>query len=88
MDTAYFSAPDVKELMRKNEDLAPAFVDGILDAMPETATLIDGCEHSYWSLSDRSDFHIMYTKLRSVCSQLGNLRGQPFGNGNSGGALY
>ena len=70
MDTAYFSAPDVKALMRKNEDLAPAFVDGILDVMPETATLIDGCEHSYWSLSSRADFHVMYTKLRSVCSQL------------------
>ena len=66
----YFTAPDVRALMRRREDLTPAFVDGILDAMPETARFIDGCEHSYWSSATRGDFHAMYAKLRTVCPQL------------------
>ena len=70
MHTDYFTTPDVREMMRKSQDLTPAFIDGILDAMPETARFIDGDEGSYWALSERRDFHSVYVKQRSVCPKL------------------
>ena len=70
MRTAYFTTPDVRAMMRDSHDLTPAFIDGILDAMPETARFIDGDEGSYWALSGRRDFHSVYVKQRSVCPQL------------------
>ena len=68
--TDYFTSPDVRALMRKREDLTPAFIDGILDVMPETARFIDGDEGSYWASAERRDFHSIYVKQRSVCPQL------------------
>lgn len=51
-----FGIGDLAENARENGDLWPAFVDGILDVMPPTARLIDGCEHSYRYESSRGDF--------------------------------
>jgi|GEM_PF-5882421 len=38
---------DVVATARENGDLWPAFLDGILDALPPTATMIEGNENSY-----------------------------------------
>ena len=70
MHTDYFTTSDVRTMMRKREDLTPAFIDGILDAMPETVQFIDGDEGSYWASAERRDFHSIYVKQRSVCPQL------------------
>ncbi len=51
-----FGADDPARDARENGVLWPAFVDGILDVMPPTARIIDGCEHSYRYESFRGDF--------------------------------
>ena len=44
-ETCYRDALDPVGLMRDRGDLYPAFFNGILDAMPPTAKLVDGAEH-------------------------------------------
>ncbi len=66
----YFNAPDVRALAKSNGDLWPAFLNGILDVMPDTALLIDGDEHCYRAESRQRDFHYSYAKQRSVCPEL------------------
>ena len=66
----YFNAPDVRAMAKGNGDLWPAFLNGILDVMPETARLIDGDEHCYRAESRQRDFHYSYAKQRTVCPQL------------------
>ena len=51
-----FGMGDLAVAARETGDLWPAFVDGILDVMPPTARLIDGCEHAYRYESARGDF--------------------------------
>ena len=57
---------------RDEGSLWPAFVDGILDAMPPTAHIIDGCEHSYRYESSRGDFlragNVMRRRLPALLS--------------------
>ena len=43
---------------RERQDLWPAFVNGILDVLPSTATLIDGNEHAYRFSSAKNDFAV------------------------------
>jgi hypothetical protein len=56
MNLEAFGADDPARDARENGVLWPAFVDGILDVMPPTARIIDGCEHSYRYESFRGDF--------------------------------
>ena len=56
MDHSYQGSDDPARDARYRGDLWPAFVDGILDAMPPTARIVDGCEHSYRYESSRGDF--------------------------------
>ena len=56
-DPAYRGEGDVLMMMRRREDLWPAFVNGILDVLPPTACLIDGDEHAYRYEATDLDFH-------------------------------
>ena len=47
---------DVAALVRNAEWLLPAFLDGMMDAMPPMARLVDGDEHSYRYESANNDY--------------------------------
>jgi len=47
LTTDYFAAPDPIAAARANNDLWPAFVNGLLDVIPPTARMVDGNEHAY-----------------------------------------
>ncbi|KAA5542723.1 hypothetical protein FYK55_14455 [Roseiconus nitratireducens] len=49
--------------------LLPAFVDGWLDVIPKTMTIIDGCENGYWFQS-RDDFFSHAAAVRDGGEQL------------------
>lgn len=57
LDRDYFNTQNPQALMASKRDLWPAFVDGILDVLPPTATLIDGDEHSYSYEARLRGFH-------------------------------
>ena len=65
-----FGMGDLCADARENGDLWPAFVNGILDAMPPEASLIDGCEHSYRYESERGDFFRAGDAIRRKLSAL------------------
>ncbi len=69
-NTEYLTSPDPATLVRQNGDLAPAFFDGILDVMPETARLINGDEHTYRAEAVKRDFHNSYVNQRTICPKL------------------
>ena len=69
-DTEYLTSPDPIALAKQNGDLQPAFIDGILDVMPETARLINGDEHTYRAEAIKRDFHNSYVNQRTVCPLL------------------
>ena len=54
-ETCYRDSLDPVGLMRDRGDLYPAFFNGILDAMPPTAKLVDGAEH-YRLRAEKADF--------------------------------
>ena len=51
-------AQDACVVTHERQDLWPAFVNGILDVLPPTATLIDGNEHAYRFSSEKNDFAV------------------------------
>ena len=69
-ETEYLTSPDPVALARQNGDLSPAFFDGILDVMPETARLINGDEHTYRAEAVKRDFHNSYVNQRTICPRL------------------
>ena len=52
------STKDISAVARVKQDLWPQFVNGILDVLPPTATLIDGNEHAYRFSSAKNDFAV------------------------------
>lgn len=66
----YFEGNDPRAVAESRKDLWPSFVDGILDVMPETARLIDGDEHSYWSDYRTRDFHVSAAWQRMLAPKL------------------
>ena len=60
----YFVTRDPAALMRQKGDLWPAFVAGILDAMPPTGRLIDGDEHGYRHEHSLNEFHVASANVR------------------------
>jgi len=57
-DTAYARDPDPVAYMEEKRDLWPSFVNGILDALPPTAKLVDGNESfGYLAKASRHDFY-------------------------------
>lgn len=53
----YFNCKDPVVEKRRIGDLWPAFVDGILDVIPEGAMLVDGDEHAYFCDADSHGFY-------------------------------
>lgn len=57
-DPEYGRVDDPCAVMLEKEDLFPGFVNGILDAMPAGARIVDGCEHlGYHGEASRGDFY-------------------------------
>ena len=56
IDPGYTTALDPVAYRDMKEDLWPSFVDGILDVMPATATLVDGDEHGYVYVAEKHEF--------------------------------
>ena len=64
-DTEYAKVDDPAALMEEKRDLWPSFVNGILDAMPPTARLVDGNEsYGYLARASKNEFY------RSVRDQI------------------
>lgn len=55
-DPAYFSSGPVDDCLKAQGDVWPAFVNGMLDALPPTARIVDGDEHAYRYEDGRRDF--------------------------------
>jgi hypothetical protein len=53
-----FYGRDMCSVARELQDLWPAFVNGILDVLPPSATLIDGNEHAYRFSASENDFAV------------------------------
>lgn len=52
----YFGSPDVMDATRQKHDLWPHFYNGILDAAPWEAKLVDGTEVAYEYLQSREEY--------------------------------
>lgn len=59
----YCGHPDPKSRAEALGDLWPAFLNGLLDVMPQTAKLVEGDESGYRYESSRNDFHMAYLRL-------------------------
>ena len=57
IDRDYFRTPSARSIARNKGDLWPHVVNGILDAMPPSARLIDGNEEGYRFHAGRGDFN-------------------------------
>jgi len=66
IDRDYFTTTDVPALVKAKGDLWPAFFDGLLDALPPTATVIEGDEHSYSYEARLRGFHKSYANQREI----------------------
>jgi len=70
IDRDYFTCADPKALMKSKGDLWPAFFDGIMDALPPDAVIIDGDEHSYSYEARLRGYHKSYFNQREICPLL------------------
>lgn len=67
-DTSYVNSVNPLESMRHKGDLWPSFFNGMLDAIPPTARILDGNEHAYRFEAGKRDFY-----YSSWCQQNGVL---------------
>jgi hypothetical protein len=59
LNTAYYNSCDAPAaLAAEAGDLWPSFVNGLLDALPPGARLVDGNEHGYGYEASRQDFYL------------------------------
>ena len=56
MDAAYLTADDLQAKERELGDLWPAFIEGMLEVMPDTATFHDGNEKAYYYRAETGDY--------------------------------
>ena len=70
LDPYYFRSPSALSVARDKSDLWPAFVNGILDAMPPSALLTDGNEEGYKYLSGRGDYNLSSVQQRDHVIEL------------------
>ena len=54
---------DITGVMRERGDLWWAFVNGMLDVLPPTATIVDGQEDAYKFEASRRDYHAEYLRI-------------------------
>ncbi len=66
----YFTCADPVALARRKEDIWPAFVDGLFDVLPPTATIIEGNEYGYYWNYKAFTFYRAIADQRRVCPQL------------------
>ena len=66
----YFTVTNPEALVKSKRDLWPAFADGILDALPKSAIIIDGDEHAYNSDYLTRDFHVSACNQRLLAPKL------------------
>lgn len=66
MHVATCEAPDPRSaLMTHRYGLQPAFINGLLDALPPTMTLVDGCENAY-DYDGADDYLRAYVRVRQM----------------------
>lgn len=56
LNRAYLTAEDLQTKEREIGDLWPAFIEGMLEVMPDTATLHDGNEWAYYYKAETGDY--------------------------------
>ena len=56
MDAAYLTADDLWAKERELGDLWPAFIEGMLEVMPDTAAFYDGNEKAYYYRAETGDY--------------------------------
>ena len=56
MDPAYLTADDLWAKERELGDLWPAFIEGMLEVMPDTANFYDGNESAYYYRAETGDY--------------------------------
>ena len=61
----YLAAPDPRKAALDAGNLMPSFVDGILDALPPGATLVDGVE-AYRKEAARNDYAVSYMTVKKA----------------------
>lgn len=63
----YMNSADPVALARNRDDLEPAFFDGIIDVMPDTARLINGDENCYFADYTHRSYHKSCLNNYLVC---------------------
>ena len=61
----YLVSPDPLTVARVTGDLWPAFLNGIMDVMPQAARFVDGNENAYRYRADRGDFYASAVRQRN-----------------------
>lgn len=63
----FFTCRDVESALRDNDELWPAFANGILDALPPTARIVDGDEWAYYH--EEPEYFTRSHNFRTVACQ-------------------
>ena len=69
-DADYLVAEDLTAKQRENGDLWPAFIEGMLEVMPEGATLHDGNEKAYYYRAETGDYFRSAVRIISRFAEL------------------
>jgi len=69
-DADYLVAEDLMAKQRENGDLWPAFIEGMLEVMPEGATLHDGNEKAYYYRAETGDYFRSALRIISRFAEL------------------
>jgi len=69
-DADYLVAEDLMAKQRENGDLWPAFIEGMLEVMPEGATLHDGNEKAYYYRAETGDYFRSAVRIISRFAEL------------------
>ena len=65
LNPAYLADEDPRAAAAAAGDLWPAFVNGLLDALPPGARLVDGNEHAYRYEAARNDFYLSAWRMQN-----------------------
>ena len=69
-DGDYLTAEDLKAKEREKGDLWPAFVEGMLEVMPDTATFHDGNESAYYYRAESGDYYRSTVRIISRFAEI------------------
>ena len=69
-EKAYLSTDDLKAKERELGDLWPAFIEGMLEVMPDTATMHDGNEKAYYYRAETGDYFRSAVRILSRFAKL------------------